>query len=100
MTGVPRLAEEVVRICPECGAEIVLEAGTMDSELMPCPGCGFCLEVTFFDPGNPEEVAELRKRAATQGQKKEGPPYNVSLLDFSASPAIIPEPRTEEDHGE
>ncbi len=36
--------------CPECGAEIELEAGTVEAELLECPDCGIELEVLALDP--------------------------------------------------
>lgn len=36
--------------CPECTAEITLEAGTEIGEIIVCPDCGVDLEVTAIDP--------------------------------------------------
>ncbi len=36
--------------CPECGAEILLEAGTEVGEILVCPDCGADLEVRSLDP--------------------------------------------------
>ena len=36
--------------CPECEAEIPLEAGTETGEIIVCPDCGVDLEVTSLDP--------------------------------------------------
>ena len=36
--------------CPECGAEILLEAGTEVGEILVCPDCGVDLEVLSLDP--------------------------------------------------
>ncbi len=36
--------------CPECAAEISLEATTEVGEIMVCPDCGVDLEVTALDP--------------------------------------------------
>jgi alpha-aminoadipate/glutamate carrier protein LysW len=36
--------------CPECSAEITLEAGTEVGEIIVCPDCGVDLEVTALDP--------------------------------------------------
>ena len=36
--------------CPECGAEIALEEGTLQNEIVPCADCGAELEVTKLDP--------------------------------------------------
>jgi len=47
--------------CPECGAEIELEAGTIEGELLECPDCGSELEVLGLDPptlGNAPETEE------------------------------------------
>jgi alpha-aminoadipate carrier protein LysW len=36
--------------CPECAAEITLEAGTEVGEIIVCPDCGVDLEVTSVEP--------------------------------------------------
>jgi len=36
--------------CPECAAEVTLEAGTEVGEIIVCPDCGVDLEVTALDP--------------------------------------------------
>lgn len=36
--------------CPECAAEIELEAGTEQNEIIVCPDCGVDLEVVSLDP--------------------------------------------------
>jgi len=36
--------------CPECAAEIMLEAGTEAGEIIVCSDCGVDLEVTALDP--------------------------------------------------
>ncbi len=36
--------------CPECAAEITLEADTETSEIIVCPDCGVDLEVTSLNP--------------------------------------------------
>ena len=36
--------------CPECEAEIELEAGTEENEIIVCPDCGVDLEVISLDP--------------------------------------------------
>jgi alpha-aminoadipate carrier protein LysW len=36
--------------CPECAAEIELEAGTEENEIIVCPDCGVDLEVISLDP--------------------------------------------------
>ncbi len=37
-------------VCPECEAEITLEAGTEVGEIIVCSDCGVDLEVTSLDP--------------------------------------------------
>jgi len=37
-------------ICPECEAQIDLEAGTEVGEIIVCPDCGVDLEVMTLDP--------------------------------------------------
>lgn len=36
--------------CPECGAEITLEANVEAGEIIVCPDCGVDLEVTSVNP--------------------------------------------------
>jgi alpha-aminoadipate carrier protein LysW len=36
--------------CPECEADIALEAGTEISEIIVCPDCGVDLEVLSLEP--------------------------------------------------
>lgn len=36
--------------CPECEAEIILEAGTLTGEIVDCPECGVELEVVNLTP--------------------------------------------------
>lgn len=36
--------------CPECEAEISLEASTEVGEILVCPDCGVDLEVTSLEP--------------------------------------------------
>jgi alpha-aminoadipate carrier protein LysW len=36
--------------CPECDAEITLEADAEEGEIIVCPDCGVDLEITSLDP--------------------------------------------------
>ncbi len=36
--------------CPECSAEITLEASTVAGEIIVCPDCGVDLEVKSLNP--------------------------------------------------
>jgi alpha-aminoadipate/glutamate carrier protein LysW len=36
--------------CPECDAEITLDASTESGEIIVCPDCGIDLEVISVDP--------------------------------------------------
>ena len=36
--------------CPECAAEVKLEAGTESGEIIVCSDCGVDLEVTALEP--------------------------------------------------
>ena len=36
--------------CPECAAEITLEADVIEGEIIECPECGVELEVVGLDP--------------------------------------------------
>ena len=40
--------------CPECGAEIALEAAVESGEIIVCSDCGVDLEVTSLDPATVE----------------------------------------------
>jgi alpha-aminoadipate carrier protein LysW len=40
--------------CPECGAEITLEATVESGEIIVCSDCGVDLEVTSVDPATVE----------------------------------------------
>lgn len=93
------LLEEATRECPECLVPIDLEAGTTQGELFGCPDCGFELEAFFFDPKNEKEVKRIIKIAEDQGGTEERK-YDVSHLNLTESPAFIPAPQLEEDHGE
>jgi alpha-aminoadipate carrier protein LysW len=39
-----------IATCPECEAEITLEADTETGEIIVCPDCGVDLEVTSLNP--------------------------------------------------
>jgi alpha-aminoadipate/glutamate carrier protein LysW len=38
--------------CPECDAEITLDASMVSGEIIVCPDCGVDLEVTSLDPAS------------------------------------------------
>ena len=38
-------------VCPECEAEVTLDAGTEVGEILVCPDCGVDLEVISLEPG-------------------------------------------------
>lgn len=40
--------------CPECAAEIALEAATEKGEIIVCPDCGVDLEVVAINPPSVE----------------------------------------------
>ncbi|NPV55311.1 MAG: lysine biosynthesis protein LysW [Anaerolineae bacterium] len=40
--------------CPECDAEITLEANTEVGEILVCPDCGVDLEITALEPASVE----------------------------------------------
>jgi len=44
--------------CPECGAEITLDAEAMEHEIVACPDCGVELEVVALDPVSLEMAPE------------------------------------------
>ncbi|MCD4672662.1 MAG: lysine biosynthesis protein LysW [Anaerolineaceae bacterium] len=37
-------------LCPECEAEVSLDANVMQGEILVCPDCGVDLEVITTDP--------------------------------------------------
>ena len=41
-------------LCPECEADITLEANTEEGEIVICPDCGVELEVTSLEPATLE----------------------------------------------
>jgi alpha-aminoadipate/glutamate carrier protein LysW len=41
-------------LCPECDAEITLETGTENNEIIVCPDCGVDLEVLSVNPAKLE----------------------------------------------
>ena len=46
--------------CPECEAELQLETGTEENEIIVCPDCGVDLEVTSLNPAT-IEVAPMEE---------------------------------------
>jgi alpha-aminoadipate carrier protein LysW len=44
--------------CPECVAELTLDDGVMQSEILQCADCGVELEVTSLDPPKLETAPE------------------------------------------
>lgn len=44
------MAAETTAGCPECEAEILLEANVLQGEIVVCPDCGVDLEVMNIDP--------------------------------------------------
>ena len=36
--------------CPECGADLVIEAGTINGEIITCDACDIDLEVVKLEP--------------------------------------------------
>ena len=51
--------------CPECEAELSLEANTEIGEILVCPDCGVDLEVTSLDPAKVELATGRLGRIAT-----------------------------------
>lgn len=88
-----RLAEDITRKCPECEADVSLSRSTMDAEILNCPDCSFEMEVVF-DPST-LNLTELARRV-----RKGESPYDVSKLDLTVSPTLVPAPQEEEDWGE
>lgn len=79
------LTNECIRQCPSCDTNIELAMGTVNNEILECPGCRFELEVVF-DPSkvNPDEVAKGH----------EG--FDPSWIDLSVAPTLVPSPMEEE----
>jgi len=44
--------------CPVCGAEISMEPGTIEGELLECPDCGTELEVISTEPFKVDEAPQ------------------------------------------
>ena len=40
----------VQAVCPECGAPVQVDEGTLENEILPCAECGAELEVVSLDP--------------------------------------------------
>ena len=47
--------------CPECAAELELEAGIEEGEIVVCPDCGSELEVISVDPIEVELAPEVEE---------------------------------------
>lgn len=47
--------------CRVCGAKVVLEAGTVEGELLECQDCGCELAVLALDPPMLDEVPEMEE---------------------------------------
>ncbi len=48
-------------LCPECGAALTLEPGTLVGEILPCPDCGVELEVRSLEPVHLEVAPEVEE---------------------------------------
>ena len=46
--------------CPECEAEITLDASAEVGEIIVCPDCGVDLEITSLDPAK-DEIAPMEQ---------------------------------------
>lgn len=46
----PNNKTSLVVVCPECGAEIGLDAAVEIGEIIVCPDCGVDLEITGLNP--------------------------------------------------
>lgn len=47
--------------CPECSADVPIEAGVLENEILPCPECGAELEVTSLDPPEVQLAPEVEE---------------------------------------
>jgi len=47
--------------CPECAAELILEADVEEGEIIVCPDCGVELEVVSVDPVAVEPAPEVEE---------------------------------------
>ncbi len=47
--------------CPECGAEVAIEADVTANEIVPCGDCGAELEVTSLNPLTLELAPEVEE---------------------------------------
>ncbi|MEI6043879.1 MAG: lysine biosynthesis protein LysW [Chloroflexota bacterium] len=52
------LDEKIVAACPECGANVELEANVEKGEIVQCPECGVELEVVKVNPVELEVAPE------------------------------------------
>ena len=63
--------------CPECEAEITLDAGTEAGEIIVCSDCGVDLEVTALDPATvqlaPMEQEDWVEKIFVVGATRESP---------------------------
>ena len=47
--------------CPECAAELILEDGAEENEIIVCPDCGVELELVSIDPVKVELAPEVEE---------------------------------------
>ena len=52
------MATAMLAECPECAAEIELDADTIVHEIVVCPDCGVELEVIDLDPPTVDRAPE------------------------------------------
>lgn len=48
-------------VCPECAAELELDAGVVEGEILVCPDCGVELEVMSTDPVSVDLAPEVEE---------------------------------------
>ena len=47
--------------CPVCGADIFIQAGAVEGELIECGDCGVELEIISIDPFSVEEAPQTEE---------------------------------------
>jgi alpha-aminoadipate carrier protein LysW len=57
----PKGEPPMIAQCPECGADVNLPEGTMESEIIACPECGAELEVISLDPPELDLAPEVEE---------------------------------------
>jgi alpha-aminoadipate carrier protein LysW len=57
----PRKGVWIMVVCPECAAELDLDDGVVEGEILVCPDCGVELEVMSIDPISVDLAPEVEE---------------------------------------